>query len=471
MAEQENVVSDGKNVTNIDEARKKHTEEGGFKPNAGSKEQALLEYLEGRRDILVGMPAILPKQNWHIYFYSESPMEPARILRHKLDTDTYEEIGKDELVREVNRCLDQFGSVEGGKSALYCLSDREASSLANRLQRSGRRLKAWPQPIGFKSQKGYFFDRFDFDVPKTANKEDFSTINLNLQGMTNASNFCQRVGSLYDPDADRKQVIFMVGDGDGGKSVLIDLLTFLAGGLSGVASIDEGVFGEFGLAPLVDRRVWVAEELPPKFFVKHKFKTLTGGSCVMINRKGEKQFNAYLTGMLFATSNQTPFFPNDTGFRNRMIICEVDPIPKELRLPRDETGRRMRKELPAFIRYCLDQYALVGGDGTLTPETTEALDGIIEDAEAEMASVFDDVFEVDLESRQERWIKSTDYCAWWEKMNKEAPWFVRTVSKQKFDNYVKRRLGRRRLSKVIRHSGDRFRVIPGLIGGYKWLKG
>ena len=457
-------MSDENKVSEISKARQKKRSSGEIKPTAGSKEQGLLCYLEGHdySEILPGMGVSHVKQDWHIYFYCESPMEPARILRHCPEADTYEEIGKDELVREINRCLDQFGSIEGRVSSMYCLSDREASSLANRLLKSGRRIKSWPLPIGFKSQKGHFFQRFDFDLPESATKEDFPTINLNLQGMTNSTNFCQRVGSLYDPDADRKQVIVMVGDTDGGKSALIDLLTYLAGGLEGIASVDEGVFGEFGLAPLVDKRVWIAEEIPAKFFARHKFKTLTGGTGVMINRKGEKQFNAYLTGMMFATSNKTLKIPNDSGFRSRLIICEVEPIPKELRLPRPDTRRRMTRELPAFIRYCIEQYEFVGGDGTLTPETTEALDGTIEDAEAEMEAVFDAEFVAGDPLKLENPITSSEYCAWWESISKASPEFARRTTKGRFDEYVKQRLGIKRLSKRISQGGSRCRVVPGL---------
>lgn len=433
-----------------------------FKPSLGSKEEKLIQYLEDGE-----CPPLMPNigaHQWDIWFYSNDPLRPTRILKKNNESRTVCEYGKEALHGEVYEAFRRFARMDDHPSGKYCLSDKEVASLSRKLMYSGRRVEAWPKPIGFKSDEGDCFQRFDFDPAASASLEDFPTIALNLKHMTNSRNFCERVGSLYDEKANRKQILFLIGDGDGGKSALIELLTFLAGGDRGVASINMGVYKDHGFDPLLDKRVWIAEELSTRFFEHEQFKVLTGGSAVQINRKNEKQFNAYLTGMLFATSNKTPKIDDDSGLRNRILICEVDPIPKELRLPPEETKARMRAELPYFIRYCLEAYSSVSGDGTLLPDTTDKLEAIIADKELDCEAIFDTYFYEDHTTNTKRTAKltSVEYLAVWEDISENYKAFAKTTSKHQFDDYVKKRLVRKSLSELVSRNGVKYRVIPGL---------
>lgn len=454
-----NIISINNNKKNINLLSGQEDQFKKFKPSLASIEEKLIRYLEDG-EIPPYMDTSIAPYDWNIWFFSDDPLRPARILKVDPVTRTAMEIGKEALCGEINEAFRRFCRMDNHPSGRYCLSSREIQGFANKLIYSGRRLPAWPKPIGFKSETDLAFQRFDFDPAEKASLEDFPTIATNLRHMSNSRNFCERVGSLYDDEANRKQVLFLIGDGDGGKSSLIDLLTYLAGGTNGVASIGMSVYDSFGFDPLLDKRVWIAEELSPQFFKNGKFKTLTGGTAVQINRKGEKQFNAYLQGMLVATSNKTPKIDNDSGLRNRILICEVDPIPKEDRLPLKETHRRMRQELPHFIRYCLDAYSKVTGDGTLVPDTTERLDSIIEDEEITCEAIFDEYFEEDLTALgNDAKVRSKDFNKVWEKICDEHKQFARERNcKTNFENYIKRRLGLKNLSIRVKQ----VRYIPGI---------
>lgn len=449
--------------------------EGEDKPklSSGLKEEFILRYLES------GDPSILPygydpnmvhgKYNVWTHWTSLSS-EPRLVLLDKsnsltassgVDSGMAQEIGKTALDRILHGCLKGFDDPEYASSA-YCFSSTQRKSLAATIFSSGRAIKDWPKAIGFKSTPGYCFKRHDFDPAERATPKDFPTINLNLKHMTNDFSFCQRIGSLFDPTADRKQIFFLLGDGDGGKSAIVDLLTFIAGGKEEVAAISMSVYKEFGLDPLLDKRVWYGEELPERFFKQDKFKILTGGTAVQINRKKERQFNAYLGGMLFCTANKPPELTDDSGLRNRLIFCELDPIPKKLRKKRHETSRLMRAELPYFIRYCMDAYKLVGDDGTIEPETTERLESLIEEAEVDCKAVFDTYLEEDTTKvGKDAVVSSERFRELWEQITEENKAFARETKRKKFNEYVAKRLGRKEWSTPVHGKDGRW--VPGVV--------
>lgn len=348
-------------------------------------------------------PAMIHR-DFNAYNYRSDDRTGPRVCLLDKEKGLATAIGSLKLAGEISECLERFVD-PFLPSHRYCLTFPECETIAKQFMAKGRSIDKWPEPIGFKTierdQDGnvakYYFKRHDFDPhDKPTTYADFPTIALNLENMSNDRNFCERVGSLYDPEADRKQMILMVGEGDGGKSALLNLLTHLAGGPDGVAMIDMGVFNRFGFFPLVDKAVWLAEELNPNFFKNDRLKTLTGGAPVQIEPKREAQYNVRLNGMLFAATNKMPeLLEDDSGLRNRIIICEVKSLAKELRLPAAETEKRMKAELPYFVRYCMDAYSKAKratGSGTLVPDTTEALDNLIADSELVFEGWLNDYF-------------------------------------------------------------------------------
>jgi phage/plasmid-associated DNA primase len=457
------MVDEQNNVTSINSKKKnKKKDDTKSKPKITRAwiEKNLLEFLEtGKVQQYMNLD-LKYKDDWDVWFYRKNPTENSRILVINKHDKTACEIGIEYLSEKLIHKTGMF-VIEDDPCSIYGLAGRQATEFARAMLAVGRKIKQWPKPIGFKSSPGYFFKRHDFDPVRGSTPDQFPTINLNLEHMTNHKSFCQRVGSLYDDKADRKQIIFMVGEGDGGKSALINLLTDLAGGADGVSAVSMNVFSNFGFDPLLDKRVWIAEELSPQFFKNDKYKVLTGGSPVQINRKGERQFNAYLDGMLFCASNRIPDLENDSGLRNRLIICEVETLPAEKRLSVAETRKRMREELKYFVGYCQDLYDEVGEDGTLVPESTEKLESIIAESEMDCEMVFDEYFIEDLTKiGKDAVLAAKEYNKIWEQICNDHPQFAKTTKKKTFNKYTANRLGRSEVSQRV--FGYSHRMIPGL---------
>lgn len=345
------------------------------KSNKGTIEYDLMEILQ-------------EEKTFNVWFHRQNN-SGTRILTLNDKETLATEISKNELSGLVAKQLEKFNDPAEKADLKYCLGARDRAGLVESLMVMGRERDDWPEPCGFKNQEGCFFERLDFDVPETSQRhENFPFINKMLNRMTNAEPFCARVGSLFVPTADRKLAVVLYGKGDSGKTTIFNMLRLLIGE-RGLAVVDSDLFKQsFGLWPLVDKRLWIGEEISPRFFAENAFKKLTGGGDLQINRKGKDQFNARMKGILFVNSNDAPT-PNEcTGLRNRLLLCEIQPVPQSERLPVYEVEARMKSELASFVGYCIDAYNAIDG-GIIKPDdtsqydtavasTTESMDGLFE---------------------------------------------------------------------------------------------
>lgn len=447
-----------------EEQKKPADSPGGKKPkppklNGGTIEKNLIRYLEtGVPQVL--MPDLPYEQTFKVWFYRPDSLLSTRMVLVNEQTGTAEDIGFSKLTAILHKELEKFG-VEDDPGMCYCLSQSGTVNLANRLLAVGRQLNQWPEPCGFKSTPGYVFERLSWDPVPFATPKDFPFISEILSRMGNSLAFCQRVGSIFVPGADRKQAVILYGLGDAGKTAIFNMLKSLVG-KEGYAPITEGISKDsFGLWTLKDKRLWIGEEIEPAFFRTNTFKRLTGGAPVLINPKGEKQFSALLQGMLFVNSNEAPAIPNDSGLLNRLIICRIDPVPEEARLPEEEVNRRVAAELPYFVGYCLGLYK----GGRIHPEDATELESAVSDFEAPMAKIFDAFFEEDLSALgSDATLTSNDFASTWEKITGTFPGLVKEMTLASFRRYVCSRVGRegKAFSVLVRRNQNVFRVIPGL---------
>lgn len=451
---------------------------------AATKEYMIARLLE-RGEIPEGLDVEhwLVKPKWDVWFYREDNSRAIFILRMNKETGIATLISKESLMGLLDTYFSSF-AMTPYPSSQYGLSYLEIKSIASRLMIAGRTIKDWPEPVGFKSSPGYFFKRHDFDVPETSTEEQFPTIATTLASIkTNSKAFCARVGSLYDPTASRKQIIYLLGDGDSGKSTILNLLRQLVGGELACAVVNEGSFSAHGFESLVDKRLFIGDEIGKKFFLHNQFKRLTGDSSVTINPKGLPAYEAELKGILFCASNNPPLFNDDSGIRNRMIICRTEAIPKEKRLSMSDTLRNMRSELPYFIAYCKEIWSKYGGSKTIDHDDSSYTE-LIEDQESEHEAIFDENYRVqdDYEGaglvddpNGRRCLKagvttSSAFHERWQHISDRHPSYARQRNaKRDFETYVKKKIGARTLTfnlKKVRVSSGAFysqlRVVPKL---------
>src|SRR5699024_12409680 len=82
---------------------------------------------------------------------------------------------------------------------------------------------------------------------------------------------------------------------------------------------------DFGLQPLVGKKVNLATESDVDAFKTGKLKALTAGEDISINRKNKMEITTKLPAKLGFLVNEWPFLTDDSfGFERRLFILPFD---------------------------------------------------------------------------------------------------------------------------------------------------
>jgi len=115
--------------------------------------------------------------------------------------------------------------------------------------------------------------------------------------------------------------LFMVGDGGNGKSTFVDTIAMVLG-KDATSHIDlEGLYGEFGLAGLIGKRLNVIEEVQGNYYQSNKLKKLISGEEVTINIKYKSQFTFRPQAKFVFSVNMLPRVDDTSNATERRILC------------------------------------------------------------------------------------------------------------------------------------------------------
>ena len=220
-----------------------------------------------------------------------------------------------------------------------------------------------PPPVRFKSEAGLCFHRLPFDLEER-NVLEAPTWQEIFSRMSNAEAFAMRVASLLLPDTQRRQVVWLSGDANSGKSVVTGSIGRLLG--DAFTSV-ESEPDSFWKSSLVGKRAVVMHEAKVNFLRTPLFKSITGDDMHLINDKGEKRFLARIDALFFMTSNDEPLVPRDQAVLSRIIHCAVAPIPPAVQRQSARVIEELLwKEMPALIGWAMHLYRQqVGLDGII----------------------------------------------------------------------------------------------------------
>ncbi|MFV8814359.1 DNA primase family protein [Aerococcus urinaeequi] len=145
-----------------------------------------------------------------------------------------------------------------------------------------------------------------------------------------------------------------VGSGANGKSTLFDVLAQLVG-IQNVSSAPLSNFNsEFGLEPLIGKKLNLATESDVDAFKTGKLKALTAGEDISVNRKNKQEVTITLPTKLVFLMNDLPLLNDDSfGFERRLTIL---PFEKTF-LPHEqdkELPKKLSNELEGILKWSLD---------------------------------------------------------------------------------------------------------------------
>ena len=181
--------------------------------------------------------------------------------------------------------------------------------------------------------------------------EIMTRISLNRQA------FVQRVGSLFDENAPRKQALWIWGPADAGKSMLQWLMTQLIGENGSVHLNSSTLKSPYWIASIVGKRLACVSEASASFIETEQFKSITGDDMHEVNQKFRMARQEKIISIFSFFSNEAPTVPPRGEFRNRIINVRIEAL--QHRRPQAIVQIELMKELPAIAGYCLNQWQSV----------------------------------------------------------------------------------------------------------------
>lgn len=253
----------------------------------------------------------------------------------------------------------------------------------------GRALEEQPAPFCFPGDDRLTFWRFDWEPEQGAHPSwDEFTCRL-----TDPEGFMAFIWSCYEERNRSRQFIWLHGDGQDGKSVVLRVLAKSFGkaaGAIGNASLREP---RFLLAALYGKRiVTYADSKNARFTMSEQLRNITAGDHVSVERKGKDPFDAFMYVKLLIGSNHEPEITSQDSDVSRLIYLKVKPSKRRDDLTWEP---KLVKELPAFLWSCREEYCRrcpEHGDIALSQEAKDAVAEAHKDFEERFLSDFEAMF-------------------------------------------------------------------------------
>ncbi len=215
-----------------------------------------------------------------------------------------------------------------------------------------------PAMVLEKSQPGLTYRKLPFDFESDPGLERSPTFKEMMGRTTNAPALMQWIGSIFDPDADLQQYVWLYGIGQNGKSALGRFLSVVLG--EGSISVQPpGLHDRFWTINLIGKRLVIYGDCNnAKFVTSGLFKSMTGGDTVSAEIKMGATLQVRLKAKHLYFSNKKPGIDSGEADQRRIILCEMAGIACP---PDPHYEGRLWDEAPTFLGECINQYLTQAG--------------------------------------------------------------------------------------------------------------
>lgn len=235
------------------------------------------------------------------------------------------------------------------------------------------------------------------------------------------------VHNILNANYSGRQILVLGGAGEDGKGVFLDILGKIIG-TEHTAPLTVKAFSaedEFGLSNVVNKKfVYLSDcKSVSKLFAEDKFKALSGGDSIPINRKYLKPMQWRPQGLCIAIATNNNFYVNSEHGRSRAVpVVFLKNFTREQMIEKSEMEMRLLAEKDEFIKWCVDyRYWLnhyIAKDqllkgSTLTLCTDQDLKRI---AKGETDITTFEMFKNMCEKQQ---LNDTKFCSWNERTEQE----------------------------------------------------
>lgn len=200
---------------------------------------------------------------------------------------------------------------------------------------------------------GYTFNRLPWDLCLSDDYGPTPTWDGLLARATNGVALQHWIGSLFYPDSDTHQYVWMFGQGGDGKGAINRFLARVFGG-SYCAKQPPGDRERFWTFGLIGKRLVAFPDCNNvKFVTGGLFKSLTGGDPVDVEAKQKMSFTYRPVAKYLFFSNEKPMISSEKADTRRIIYCEFEPNLGGV----DPTFEdRLWQEGGEFLSRCIAEY-------------------------------------------------------------------------------------------------------------------
>ena len=304
------------------------------------------------------------------------------------DLEVWRFVSRDSVSSDVTKYFSIHHPVLGEH---FHMTSRESREAVNYWAQATKKFDPIQTSLVFKSDPNPSYVRLNFDI-----NEDVEDWELEcpvfaemMSRMTNADAFMARIGSIFVPEADRKQVIWLSGPKDCGKSQLDKIIRYLCGysakhGDTGayVSLSSKDLDSPHWKASLVGKRVVSVLEARSSFLNRDSFKSITGDDVHTINEKCKPMYAANIDALMFFYSNEAPHIDSKPEIIERVIDCRIEAIKAENMISGSEVFQAMKYELRGFLSACMAKYnTLCNKHGRIPNDKTTLLEAADEHEE------------------------------------------------------------------------------------------
>ncbi len=216
-------------------------------------------------------------------------------------------------------------------------------------------LPAPPRVLSEKNQRGLTFKRLPFDVPTDGQRMTPPKFEGLLARFSKPLAVCAFIGSLFYPEADRQQYLFLQGHGGDSKGTLMRFLHMLFGDAAQSLHIPARDGDKFWNFSLYGKRLGLFYDTDPTdWFSKAHFKSITGGDPQPFEEKGRMGFTATPTVKFIVASNFKPQVSGGRADMRRLLHVFCKSVPDADRQSNFENV--LMQEAPEIIAVCKEIY-------------------------------------------------------------------------------------------------------------------
>lgn len=249
--------------------------------------------------------------------------------------------------------------------------------------------------VAERSFPGYTYQRLPYDLDNFSG--DFPTFRLLFNAFQDNVEAIQAwIGSLFDPDADRSQYVWLYGNGGDGKGRLIHFLTETLGEAHGIGRCPKPMGDQFWMSGIYNKRLVTFNDVNRFDIVRsEEVKTITGDDYVNVEFKQKTPFKARTVSKLLFASNHAPDIQDFESDLRRIIYSQVMVTKETDKIPGSEFNARLKAEGHAFLSHCFRLYKNLCPKGSPIPIDREAAESLAAGGSADFNEIVEDYFVID----------------------------------------------------------------------------